>query len=82
MATREDVDANNDDCAICWETMEAARKLPCGHLFHKWVKCATVYQGELVLISMTLIALPGDIDVTIKAFIISFENGNPHLKPN
>ena len=23
-----------DQCAICWDEMESARKLPCGHLFH------------------------------------------------
>lgn len=34
MATKEDVDRNSDDCAICWDAMESARKLPCGHLFH------------------------------------------------
>ncbi|KAI0226395.1 E3 ubiquitin-protein ligase AMFR, partial [Lamellibrachia satsuma] len=34
MATKEELDENNDDCAICWEGMETARKLPCGHLFH------------------------------------------------
>jgi hypothetical protein len=35
MATKEDLDANDDDCAVCWEKMETARKLPCSHLFHK-----------------------------------------------
>ena len=35
MATQEDLELNADDCAICWERMESARKLPCGHLFHK-----------------------------------------------
>ncbi|KAH9502409.1 hypothetical protein Btru_075610 [Bulinus truncatus] len=34
MATQEDLEQNSDDCAICWEKMETARKLPCGHLFH------------------------------------------------
>lgn len=34
MATREELSINNDDCAVCWEKMETARKLPCGHLFH------------------------------------------------
>ncbi|XP_064610639.1 E3 ubiquitin-protein ligase AMFR-like [Liolophura sinensis] len=34
MASKEDLEKNNDDCAICWERMEVARKLPCGHLFH------------------------------------------------
>lgn len=34
VATPEDLRANDDHCAICWDTMETARKLPCGHLFH------------------------------------------------
>ncbi|XP_029283224.1 LOW QUALITY PROTEIN: E3 ubiquitin-protein ligase AMFR-like [Cottoperca gobio] len=34
VATAEELTANDDDCAICWDTMLTARKLPCGHLFH------------------------------------------------
>lgn len=34
MATSEELQENSDNCAICWEKMEAARKLPCSHLFH------------------------------------------------
>ncbi|XP_063169304.1 E3 ubiquitin-protein ligase AMFR [Candoia aspera] len=34
VATPEELATNNDDCAICWDSMQAARKLPCGHLFH------------------------------------------------
>ncbi|KAM4602692.1 E3 ubiquitin-protein ligase AMFR-like isoform 2-T2 [Polymixia lowei] len=34
VATAEELAANNDDCAICWDAMMTARKLPCGHLFH------------------------------------------------
>ncbi|XP_064467008.1 E3 ubiquitin-protein ligase AMFR-like isoform X2 [Ornithodoros turicata] len=34
MATVEELEKNSDDCAICWDHMESARKLPCGHLFH------------------------------------------------
>uniref|UniRef100_A0A8K9XU79 E3 ubiquitin-protein ligase AMFR n=1 Tax=Oncorhynchus mykiss TaxID=8022 RepID=A0A8K9XU79_ONCMY len=34
VATSEELVANSDDCAICWDTMQTARKLPCGHLFH------------------------------------------------
>uniref|UniRef100_A0A8C5FV02 Autocrine motility factor receptor n=1 Tax=Gadus morhua TaxID=8049 RepID=A0A8C5FV02_GADMO len=34
VATEEELAVNNDDCAICWDAMVTARKLPCGHLFH------------------------------------------------
>ncbi|XP_031370527.1 E3 ubiquitin-protein ligase AMFR-like [Apis dorsata] len=34
MATQEELAENSDNCAICWEKMETARKLPCAHLFH------------------------------------------------
>uniref|UniRef100_A0A8C1U4L5 E3 ubiquitin-protein ligase AMFR n=1 Tax=Cyprinus carpio TaxID=7962 RepID=A0A8C1U4L5_CYPCA len=34
VATPDELLANNDDCAICWDSMTTARKLPCGHLFH------------------------------------------------
>lgn len=34
MATADELEKNSDDCAICWDHMESARKLPCGHLFH------------------------------------------------
>lgn len=35
LATAADLSLNADNCAICWERMETARKLPCAHLFHK-----------------------------------------------
>ncbi|XP_054709859.1 E3 ubiquitin-protein ligase AMFR-like [Uloborus diversus] len=34
MATAEELEKNNDACAICWDHLDLARKLPCGHLFH------------------------------------------------
>lgn len=34
MATAEELCENSDNCAICWEKMVSARKLPCSHLFH------------------------------------------------
>ncbi|XP_043276997.1 E3 ubiquitin-protein ligase AMFR-like [Venturia canescens] len=34
MASPDELAENSDSCAICWEKMETARKLPCGHLFH------------------------------------------------
>lgn len=33
-ATKEEIENFCDECAICWDRMESARKLPCGHLFH------------------------------------------------
>eukprot|EP00742_Colponemidia_sp_Colp-10_P010809 GILJ01011913.1.p1 GENE.GILJ01011913.1~~GILJ01011913.1.p1 ORF type:complete len:566 (+),score=48.10 GILJ01011913.1:34-1698(+) len=33
-ATAEELEANNDNCAICRDRMTSARKLPCSHLFH------------------------------------------------
>ena len=33
-ASQDELSRNNDDCAICWDHMNKARKLPCGHLFH------------------------------------------------
>lgn len=35
LASAEDISQNSDICAICWEKMDSARKLPCLHLFHK-----------------------------------------------
>lgn len=34
MASEKELAENCDNCAICWEKMENARKLPCSHLFH------------------------------------------------
>lgn len=34
MASNDELAQNSDNCAICWEKMESARKLPCTHLFH------------------------------------------------
>lgn len=25
----------DEKCAICWDLMSSARRLPCGHMFHK-----------------------------------------------
>ena len=33
-AGEQDILLFNDDCAICREPLESAKKLPCGHLFH------------------------------------------------
>uniref|UniRef100_A0A7E4VNB6 RING-type domain-containing protein n=1 Tax=Panagrellus redivivus TaxID=6233 RepID=A0A7E4VNB6_PANRE len=33
-ATKEDL-LKHDSCTICWDLMDKARKLPCGHIFHE-----------------------------------------------
>lgn len=43
LATEEELIKNNDDCAICWDSMSSARKLTCGHLFHKYDKDSYVF---------------------------------------
>ncbi|XP_069361730.1 E3 ubiquitin-protein ligase AMFR-like [Maniola hyperantus] len=44
MASAEEVQKNEDNCAICWEPMKEARKLPCAHLFHNSCLCRWVQQ--------------------------------------
>ncbi|KAJ2938135.1 hypothetical protein O0L34_g3708 [Tuta absoluta] len=44
MASPEEVEKNQDNCAICWEPMKEARKLPCSHLFHNSCLCQWVQQ--------------------------------------
>lgn len=34
-ASEEDIHNLNDTCAICQMNMESAKKLPCGHMFHR-----------------------------------------------
>uniref|UniRef100_A0A674C0X7 Autocrine motility factor receptor a n=1 Tax=Salmo trutta TaxID=8032 RepID=A0A674C0X7_SALTR len=34
VATSNELVADNDDCAICWDSMTTERKLSFGHLFH------------------------------------------------
>lgn len=39
MAAKEELEGHaqnggDDSCAICWDRMESARRLPCGHYFH------------------------------------------------
>lgn len=57
-ATKEDIEKFNDECAICWDSMDCARALPCGHLFHNsclrsWLEqdtscptCRTSFKGQ------------------------------------
>ena len=36
MASKEELEQIEDHCAICWEGLRSARKLPCGHFFHQY----------------------------------------------
>ncbi|XP_050682628.1 E3 ubiquitin-protein ligase AMFR-like isoform X2 [Leptidea sinapis] len=44
MASPEEVKHHEDKCAICWEPMKEARKLPCAHLFHNSCLCRWLQQ--------------------------------------
>ena len=58
VATQKEIDDFSDECAICWDSMQAACKLPCGHLFHNsclrsWLEqdtscptCRTSFKGQ------------------------------------
>ncbi|VDK54985.1 unnamed protein product [Anisakis simplex] len=35
-ATQDELYSLTDWCAICWEKMDSARRLPCTHYFHEW----------------------------------------------
>lgn len=39
-ATQIELNDLKDWCAICWEQMDSARKLPCNHFFHEWYSYA------------------------------------------
>ena len=41
IATDEELEQYDDNCAICWDKMQVARKLPCGHFFHRYVALKT-----------------------------------------
>lgn len=57
VASEEEIENFGDQCAICWDSMDKARKLPCGHLFHNsclrsWLEqdtscptCRTSFKG-------------------------------------
>eukprot|EP00111_Clytia_hemisphaerica_P020578 TCONS_00060600-protein len=44
MANEEELSEIEDHCAICWEGLETARKLPCGHFFHHNCLCSWLEQ--------------------------------------
>ena len=33
-ATKEEL-VDSDKCAVCWEKLDEARRLPCSHIFHQ-----------------------------------------------
>jgi len=39
-----DLSEYDDNCAICWDSMNTARKLPCGHVFHQSCLCSWLQQ--------------------------------------
>lgn len=46
-ATKEDLENADDNCAICREHMDSAKRLPCGHFFHQaclqqWMKYRSI----------------------------------------
>ena len=55
MASAEELAENSDNCAICWEKMETARKLPCTHLFHKYVACIQFHHIFKIFSSILII---------------------------
>jgi hypothetical protein len=55
MASAEELAENSDNCAICWEKMETARKLPCTHLFHKYVACMQFHPIFKIFFSILVI---------------------------
>jgi autocrine motility factor receptor len=43
LVQQEELAGGEEICAICWETMTTARRLPCRHIFHTYAKlCKTL----------------------------------------
>lgn len=40
MAMEEELESLEDHCAICWDKLDTARKLPCSHYFHHACLCS------------------------------------------
>nr|XP_057944897.1 E3 ubiquitin-protein ligase AMFR-like isoform X2 [Doryrhamphus excisus] len=62
VATAEELAANDDDCAICWDAMLTARKLPCGHLFHNSCLRSWLEQDTSCPTCRTSLNISGDGD--------------------
>lgn len=86
MATTEELAANSDNCAICWEKMETARKLPCTHLFHNsclqsWLEQDTSCPTCRMILS---IQSPAGMDTVgrLEHNLLVGENQNDNQTPN
>ncbi|XP_034043198.1 E3 ubiquitin-protein ligase AMFR-like [Thalassophryne amazonica] len=64
VATAEELATNDDDCAICWDAMMTARKLPCGHLFHNSCLRSWLEQDTSCPTCRTSLNINGDEDET------------------
>lgn len=45
-ASSQELSESTDRCAICWEAMEKAKKLKCGHMFHSECLCSWLVQDS------------------------------------
>lgn len=57
LVDQEEMGGVEEVCAICWETMTTARRLPCRHLFHTYVgklKMAFVLTNLLFSLCLSL----------------------------
>ncbi|XP_013162480.1 PREDICTED: E3 ubiquitin-protein ligase hrd-like protein 1 [Papilio xuthus] len=73
MASREEVEENEDNCAICWEPMKEARKLPCSHLFHKYLPSLRFLRTFLLRIC--LVCRKQKAESIAKLGVVLFERG-------
>jgi autocrine motility factor receptor len=55
-ASKEDL-LRQDSCTICWETMEKARRLPCGHIFHELCLRRWLQQDSSCAVCRTALSL-------------------------
>ncbi|XP_068082560.1 E3 ubiquitin-protein ligase AMFR [Anabrus simplex] len=86
MASPEELAENSDNCAICWEKMESARKLPCTHLFHNsclqsWLEQDTSCPTCRMVLS---IQPPAGMDSAgrLEHTLLTGENQNDNQTPN
>ncbi|XP_043722590.1 E3 ubiquitin protein ligase RIN2-like [Telopea speciosissima] len=70
-ATSEEIEAYDDECAICKEPMAKAKKLSCNHLFHLACLRSWLDQGLSKIFSCPTCRRP--------LFVGPEENTNPHM---